>query len=90
MLNKYALTIVLRNDLEEKERKELLDSTTKKFGKLLKEDLWGARDLAYPIQHQTKGYYAHYEFEGEPNSVSPIDRSLKIDENVLRYLLVRI
>lgn len=90
MTNKYALTLVLKPDLEEKERKELLDSITKKFGKLEKEDLWGVRDLSYPIKHQNKGFYAHYEFEGEPNSVSPIDKGLKIDENILRYLLVRI
>lgn len=90
MTNKYALTIVLKPDLEEKERKELLESITKKFGKMEKEDLWGVRDLSYPIQHQNKGYYAHYEFVGEPTSISPIDKGLKIEENILRYLLVRI
>lgn len=89
-MNNYALTVVLKNDLDEKARKELLEFVTKKFGKLEKEDLWGSRDLAYPIKNQKKGYYAHYFFEAEPNVVAPLDKALKIEEDILRYLLVRV
>lgn len=89
-MNKYALTLILKIDLEEKARKELLDSVTKKFGKLEKEEIWGAKDLAYSIQHQKKGFYVHYFFESEPSSISSIDKDLKLNENIIRYLLVRV
>ncbi|MDO8638792.1 MAG: 30S ribosomal protein S6 [Candidatus Daviesbacteria bacterium] len=89
-MNKYALTIILKVDLEEKARKELLEGVTKKFGKLEKEEIWGAKDLAYPIQHLTKGYYVHYFFESEPSSILAIDKDLKLNENIIRYLLVRV
>ncbi len=89
-MNSYALTIVLKTDLDEKARKELLESVTKKFEKIEKEDLWGARDLAYPIQHQTKGWYAHYLFDADPQVAASLDKTLKIEEDILRYLLVRI
>ncbi len=89
-MNQYALTLVLKNDLDEKARKELLESVTKRMGKVEKEDLWGSRDLSYKIQHQTKGYYAHYLFSSDPQAVSPLDKALKVDENILRYLLVRV
>ncbi len=89
-MNKYALTVIVKSELEEKARKELLDSITKKMGENVKEELWGVRDLTYPIQKLTKAYYAHYFFETDPKSISPLDKSLKIEEDILRYLIVRI
>lgn len=89
-MNKYALTLILKTELDEKARKELLESVTKKFGKLEKEEMWGAKDLAYPIAHIKKGYYVHYFFEGEPSSILAIDKDLKLNENIIRYLLVRV
>ena len=89
-MNKYALTLILKPEIDEKTRKELLDSVTKRFGKLDQEDLWGVRDLAYPIKHFKKGYYAHYFFEADPSTITSLDKALKIEENILRYLLVRV
>ena len=93
-MNNYLLTLVLKADLEEKERKTLLDSVTKRLtsedGKVKKEDLWGNKDLAYTIKKQNKGYFAHYEIEADPKSAKGLDKSLKVEENVLRYLLVRV
>lgn len=89
-MNNYALTLVLKSDLDEKARKELLESVTKKFESVEKEDLWGARDLAYPIKHQTKGWYAHYLFSADPSVINSLDKALKINEDILRYLLVRV
>lgn len=89
-MNSYALTLVLKPDLEEKAREELLVSVKKHFGKVEKEEVWGARDLAYPIKHQTKGFYAHYLFEAEPDKIAPLDKVLKIDEDIIRYLMVRV
>ncbi len=79
--------------MTEAARNELLDDVKKhvtgKDGKITKEDLWGARDLAYPIKHQTKGYYAHYEVEADPSVAKDIDKTLKVEEDILRYLLIR-
>ena len=92
-MNSYLLTLVLKPDLEEKIRITLLDSISKKLtaseGKIEKEDLWGLKALAYPIKRQTKGYYAHYEILADPKDAKGIDKTLKTEEDVLRYLLVR-
>lgn len=88
-MNKYYLTLVLRPGLDEKAQKELLDGVKKKFEKIIKEDLWGERDLAYPISKQTKGYYAHLEIEADPKIIKDIDKTLKVEEDILRYLIVR-
>ncbi|MFA5933403.1 MAG: 30S ribosomal protein S6 [Microgenomates group bacterium] len=89
-MNKYALTIVTKPELDEKARKELLDSVTKKMGEAVKEELWGIRDLSYPIQKLTKGYYAHYFFEVSPATIDPLDKFIKLEEDIIRYLIVRI
>ena len=89
-MNSYYLTLVLKPDLEEKVRKELLDNIKKKFEKIIKEDLWGARDLAYPIKKQTKGFYVHFEMEADPKIIKDIDKTLKVEEDIIRYLLVRV
>ena len=88
-MNNYALTLVLKNDLSEKEREELLSSVTAGFGEKTKEDLWGSRDLAYPISKQTKGYYAHFELEADPKVAKDLDKALKVEEDIIRYLFVR-
>ncbi len=88
-MNNYLLTILINDKLSEKERKELLDSVSKNFGKLVKEELWGSRYLSYPINHNEKAFYTHYEFESEPNTISSLDKMLKLNEDIIRYLLVR-
>lgn len=92
-MNSYLLTLVLKADLEEKVREELLKSVKGKVvsekGKISKEDAWGVRDLAYPIKKQAKGYYVHFELETDPAVARTIDKTLKVEEDILRYLLVR-
>lgn len=79
--------------MEEKEKKELLDSITKKIvgevGKVEKEDLWGERSLSYPIKRHTSGFYAHFEISADPKTAKGLDKTLDLEEDVLRYLLIR-
>ena len=93
-MNSYLLTLVIKPDLEDGDRKTLLDSVTKKLvgedGKVTKEDFWGNKDLAYPIKKQTKGFFAHFEISADPKNAKGLDKTLKLEEDVLRYLLVRI
>lgn len=92
-MNNYYLTLVLKTDLEEKQRKTLLDAMLKKLvgedGKVEKENLWGNKDLAYPIKRQTQGYVAHFEITADPKNAKGIDKILKVEEDVLRFILVR-
>jgi len=88
-VNNYLLTLLVKNDVEEKDRLALLDNVKKAFGKLDKEDLWGVRELAYPISKQNRAFYAHFEFQSEPNTISQLDKNLKLNEDVIRYLIVR-
>ena len=78
-MNNYLLTLVLKPEMDEKERKALLDSMVKKIigeeGK---------------IKKQTKGFFAHFEIEADPSLIKGIDKTLLVEEDILRHLLVRV
>ncbi|RLE16693.1 MAG: 30S ribosomal protein S6 [Acidobacteria bacterium] len=57
-------------------------------GTVRKADKWGKRVLAYPINKITEGVYTLIEFTGDGKVVTELDRKLKIDENVMRHIIV--
>jgi small subunit ribosomal protein S6 len=50
---------------------------------------WGRRRLAYPINDQTDGFYTLFRYQADPGVAAEIDRELKLNENVLRFLVTR-
>ncbi len=57
-------------------------------GEITAVDHWGARQLAYPIKKQKTGYFVVAQFKSEPVSLPEFERLLKLDDQVLRYLVV--
>lgn len=51
---------------------------------------WGRRRLAYPIDNFREGFYVATKLRLNPASASDLERSLKLTEEIIRYLLVRI
>lgn len=49
---------------------------------------WGKRQLAYPIQKQPNGYYVVAQFTSAPDSLQELERVLKLEDGLLRYLIV--
>jgi len=49
---------------------------------------WGKRSLAYPIKKHETGYYVVAKFECETASLPEFERAIKLDESVLRFLVV--
>lgn len=49
---------------------------------------WGKRQFAYPIRKQKNGYYVVVQFTSGPESLTELERVLKLDDDVLRYLVV--
>jgi small subunit ribosomal protein S6 len=57
-------------------------------GKVLKVEPWGMRDLAYRIKKQRRGYYVRLEYDSEPAALNELERNLRLNEDVLRFLSV--
>jgi small subunit ribosomal protein S6 len=59
-------------------------------GTILNVDNWGLKKLAYPINKQQQGYYVYTEFAAVPAAVSEMERIFKIDDNVLKFMTVKL
>ena len=49
---------------------------------------WGKRTLAYPIRKRDTGYYVVANFDAEPAALPEFERAIKLDEGVIRHLVV--
>lgn len=91
-MQRYELSIVydpgLEVDLskaEDRVRKIIADNK----GKMVSDDNWGKRKLAYPINKNDHGVYVFYVVELEPTSLGKIESTLNITNEIIRYLIVR-
>src|ERR1700739_2403445 len=59
-------------------------------GKIEKQEYWGLRGLAYRIKKNRKGHYVLLNINAPSAAVIELERQLKINEDVLRYLTVKV
>lgn len=89
----YELIYILSPKLTEEKAKaksaEVIKSLGDLIGKVNKEEFWGKRVLAYPIKHFQEGIYIFIEFETSPDKIVEIDKKLKLDEKIIRFLIVK-
>ena len=93
-MNTYELTIVLPEDKDGKEVarviKVVTDFAKKTKGEVNKQDSWGAKHLAYPIKKQAIANYEHFVVTLDPAQQIVLEKSLHMDESILRYMFVRV
>lgn len=88
----YELVVLLHPDLEinlDKPLKKVTDIVTKNGGKITKQDVWGKRKLAYPIQKENFAVYVFFEIQLAPKAVSKTEGLLNITDEVIRYLITQ-
>lgn len=59
-------------------------------GTLVKHEPWGMRRMAYPIREFNEGNYFLTQFSADPASTRGLEGALRLSENVLRHLLVKV
>ena len=89
----YELTLVLDPDLSSEDQKKLTEKIKKIIedtkGKVEKVNDWGKRELAYPIKKKKMGFYFLWEIKLALGDLDKIDKKIKIEEGVMRYLIIR-
>lgn len=89
----YETVFIARQDLSEAQVKTLTEEVSKIIttnkGKILKTESWGLRTLAYRINKNKKGHYVLIEHDSETSLVAELERLMRLDENILRYMTVR-
>lgn len=94
MTNRYEVVYIFDSALEEAQVNEHLE----RFHALLKTpetpepirqvNHWGKRTLAYPIKRREVGYYVVVQFETPAKQLAEFERLIKLDESVIRHLVV--
>ncbi len=85
----FILTPVLSDDQAKEAAKKIKKTITDLGGKIVNEENWGLKKLAYPIQKKTTGFYHLLEFAGEgADIVNNLEVVYKRDERILRFLTV--
>jgi len=65
------------------------DVAVKNGGKIENVNKWGKRRLAHQIGQNTDGFYAVFDLLGENQTISELDRILKITDGVIRHMIIR-
>ena len=91
-MRNYELMTLLDPNLQTEDISTLLEeikqTITKNQGKTIKVNQWGKRKLAYEIKKYSEAIYVIIDFELEPENIANIEKSIKFEEKIIRYLLV--
>ncbi len=86
-MNKYELTLLLEEEKKIDEVKKLLEAAK---AKIVTENKWGKKSLSYPIKKKLGAYYFNLVLDLELNDVNPLKKKLDYNEQIMRYLLLKI
>jgi len=89
----YENTLITRQDLPQSELVKIKDKYSEVInnnsGKVVKIEEWGLLNLARKIKKYNKGFYIHYKFEGNRKTLNEIDKKIRIDNSIIRHLIVK-
>jgi small subunit ribosomal protein S6 len=90
----YDLMLVLSTTVEEEPRAKIVSDVESQItgggGVLERNDDWRTRTLAYEIRHQKEGEYHLLQFTGPPALLDSLSHSLRINDSVLRFRIIKV
>lgn len=91
-MRKYETILIAHADLRDDEQTALINRysgiITGNKGIIIKGDCWGKRKLAYTIKKQSRGIYVLFEYAGFGPTVDELERNLKIDDKILKFMTI--
>ena len=92
MVNQYETVFIATPVLSDAQMKEAVAKYVKLItdngGEVVYQEDWGLRQLAYPIQHKTTGFYYLIEFKADSQFVATLETQYHRDERIIRFLTV--
>ena len=90
----YECVFIARQDISSQQVETLTESLstiiTEGGGQVTKSEYWGLRTLAYRIKKNRKGHYVLFDLEAPSETVQEMERNMRINEDVLRYLTLKV
>lgn len=94
MERKYELLVLLKHDSPPEKTQAAMDKIHSVIdannGKMLVEDNWGKKKLAYEVLKQSKGIYILYTFLSGPTLIIELERNLRINPEVMKFITVKL
>jgi len=92
-MRQYETVFLISPNLEEEETTKIITQISgiisKEKGKLIQEDRWGKKRLAYPIKKFEEAFYVFFHYEGDSNIPFELEKRFKQTEAILRFLTVK-
>jgi small subunit ribosomal protein S6 len=92
-LNDYEGIFIARPTLTDEANQKLLTSIegeiAKNGGKVENVEKWGKKTLSYPISKSKEGFYYKLNFKIAPEKVSELKKTYKLNEDILRLIIVK-
>ena len=92
MIKQYETVFIATPVLSEAQMKEAVAKYVNLIksngGEIVYEEDWGLKQLAYPIQHKTSGFYYLIEFKANPQFINTLEVQYHRDERIIRYITV--
>src|SRR5947209_5649596 len=90
----YEVVFIVDPDTSEEDTKRLTENlegiVTDQGGTIVKSEVMGRRQLAYQIGRKNEGIYVLFEIEGTGREIAELERRMRVSDQVLRYLTVRV
>jgi small subunit ribosomal protein S6 len=90
----YECVLIARNDITQQQVEAVADTVAAQLegegGAVKKREYWGLRSLAYRVKKNRKGHYMLLGLDAVPASVTEMERQLRLNEDVLRFLTIRV
>ncbi len=91
--HEYELVFIAQPEIDENSLSAINERVAQfisaEKGQVNSTELWGRRPLAYPIKNHMEGNYVLQRFEMDPSATDELERLLRFNENVIRFLLIR-
>lgn len=93
-MNKYEMMFIVKTTIDEATVKSSIENLksviTSMKGEITEEKDMGQKKLAYVINKEVTGFYYVINFNGTNDVVSELDRKAKIDENIIRHMIINL
>ncbi|HZT51130.1 MAG TPA: 30S ribosomal protein S6 [Stellaceae bacterium] len=90
----YENVFIARQDISAAQVEAIADQfaalVAEQGGQVTKREYWGLRNIAYRIKKNRKGHYMLFNLDAPAAAVNELERNMRINEDVLRYLTVRV
>ena len=92
-MNNYEGIFIIKPDFKEDEVKNVFksigDLVTKNGGSIKKEEVWGKRQLIYPVKKLKEAYYYKLDFEAPSEALSKLEAACKLNADIIRTMITR-